>query len=65
MVLGGVLFHGFPAFAVIELHPVVFAVFDFAGVFERLGEEIAEVVVVGGVFETEVADVAEIFVEFF
>jgi hypothetical protein len=49
--LRGVRLHGFPAFAVVQLHPVVLAVFNFARVLERLREEFAKVLVVGCVFE--------------
>lgn len=54
---------GIPALSRIlgNLHPVVFAVLDVAGVLQRLGEELAEVVVVGRVFEAEVSHVGEVF----
>ena len=52
-----------PALAVVELHPVVLAVLDLAGALERLREELAEVVVVRGVLEAQVADVAQVLVE--
>lgn len=55
--------HGFPALAVVELHPIVLAIFDFAGVLESLSEELAQIFVVGCVLEAKVADVAEVFVE--
>lgn len=48
-----------------NLHPVVLAVFHLAGVLQRLSEELAQVVVVGCVFEAEVSHVREIFAEFF
>lgn len=47
----------------VDLHPVVLAVLDVAGVLESLGKELAEVVVVGGVLEAEVADVGEVLGE--
>ena len=63
MSLRGVGFHGFPAFTAIELHPIVFTVFYFSGVFQSLCEEFAEIFVVRSVFEAKVADVAEVLVE--
>jgi hypothetical protein len=54
----------FPASTAVQLHPVVLAVFDLTGILECLCEEIAEEVVVGRIFEAEIADVAEVFVEF-
>lgn len=65
LMCGRMSFDCFPAAAAIEFHPVIFAVFDFAGVLEGLSEEVAEEVIIGRVFEAEVAHVAEIFVEFF
>lgn len=56
--------HDFPALSIVQLHPIIFAILDFAGALERLREQLAEVIVVGGVFESEVAYVAEILVEF-
>lgn len=59
-----VLLQDFPAFAIVELHPVIFSILDFSSVFQSLSKEIAKVVVVGGVFEAEIANVREVFVEF-
>lgn len=59
----GVRLHLLPALAVIELHPVVLAVLHLSGALQRLSEQLAQVVVVGGVLEAEVADVAEVLVE--
>jgi hypothetical protein len=33
--------HGLPAFTIVELHPVILSIFDFARVLERLGEELS------------------------
>jgi hypothetical protein len=55
--------HDLPALAVVQLHPVVLAVFDLAGALECLRKELTQVVVVRGVLEPEVADVAQVFVE--
>lgn len=57
MCLTGVLLHSLPALAVVELHPVVLTVLDFATVLECLSEQVAQVIVVGCVFEAKVADV--------
>ena len=54
-----------PSPAVVQFHPVVFAVFNLACTLESLREEVLEVVVVWGIFETEVADVSQVFGEFF
>lgn len=56
-------FHYLPALAIVELHPVVLAILNLASALERLGEKLAQVVVVGCVLEAEVTDVAEVFVE--
>lgn len=52
-----VLLHAFPTLAIIELHPVVLAILYLASVLECLSEEIAQVVVVGCILETKVADI--------
>jgi len=54
-----------PALAAVELHPVVLAILNFAGVLQRGGEELAEVVVIGLVLEAKVADVGKVLVELF
>lgn len=56
--------HGFPSLAVVDLHPVVFAILNLARVLQCLRKEIAQVIVVRVVLETKVADVAEVLVEF-
>ncbi len=53
-----------PSFAVIELHPIIIPILDLPSVFQRLGEEIAQVVVVWSILKTEVSHVTQIFVEF-
>lgn len=52
-----------PALSIVQLHPVVFAILDFASALEGLREQFAQVVIIGGVLETQVADVAEVLVE--
>lgn len=61
----GMLLHSFPALAVVNLHPVVLAIFDLSGALEGLREQLTKVVVIWGVFEAEIPDVAEVFAEFF
>lgn len=56
--------HLLPALAVVELHPVVLAVLYLASALERLREQLTQVVVVGGVLEAQVANVAQVLVEF-
>jgi hypothetical protein len=54
-----------PALSIVQLHPIVFAILHLArNVLECLGEKVTQMIVVGGVFETEVADISKVFVEF-
>jgi hypothetical protein len=55
--------HDLPALAVVQLHPVVLAILNLASALESLGEQLTQVVVVGGVLETEVTDVAKVLIE--
>lgn len=55
--LTGVLLHGLPALAVVQLHPIVLAIFNLATILQCLSEQIAQVVVVGSVLKAEVANV--------
>lgn len=55
--------HHLPALAVVQLHPVVFAVLDLSSALQGLGEKLAQVVVVGGILEAEVANVAQVLVK--
>jgi hypothetical protein len=59
----GVGLHYLPALSIVQLHPVVLAILDLASALERLGEEFAQVVVIGRVLKAEVTDVAEVLVE--
>lgn len=59
------LFHILPTFTTVEFHPVVVAILDVSYVFESLSEQVPEIVVIGRIFEAQVTNVAEIFVEFF
>lgn len=52
-----------PALSIVQLHPVILAVLDLSGALESLGEQLAEVVVVGGILETEVANIAQVLVK--
>jgi len=61
---GWMLLHGFPATAAIQLHPIVFTVFHLSRVLECLSEQISQKVIVRGVFESEVSDIAQILVKF-
>jgi hypothetical protein len=61
---GWVRLHHLPTLAVVQLHPVVLAILNLPSALEGLGEELAQVVVVGGILESEVANVAEVLVEF-
>ena len=55
---------GFPTLSVVEFHPVVFAIFYFAAVFESLGKQVAKEVVVGGILKTQVTNIAQVLIEF-
>lgn len=57
------MLHCLPTFAIVQLHPIVFAVFNLAGIFESLGEEFPEVIVVWSVLKPEIPDVAQVLVE--
>lgn len=54
-----------PSSSIVELHPVIFAIFDFSGILESLCQEVPEVIVVRGILEAEVAHISEVFREFF
>lgn len=62
VVLRGVWFV-FPSSSVVQFHPVVFTVLNFAGVFESLCKEVPKVVVVRGVLKAKVANISKIFIE--
>jgi hypothetical protein len=59
----GVGLHYLPTLAVVQLHPVVLAILYLSCALQRLGEELAEIVVIGSIFKTEVANIAEVLVE--
>ena len=63
VVVVGVLGDSLPPFSIVELHPIIFAILNLATVLEGLSEQITKEVVVGGVLETEVANVAQILIE--
>lgn len=52
-----------PALAVVELHPVIFSILDIASALESLCKQVTKVVVIWGILESKVADVAEVLVE--
>lgn len=51
-------FHDLPALSVVQLHPVILSVLNFTGALEGLSEQFTEIVVVGRVLESEVANIA-------
>jgi hypothetical protein len=55
--------HYLPALSIVQLHPVVLAVFNLPSALERLGEEFAQVIVIGGILKAEVTDIAQVLVE--
>lgn len=60
----GVRLENLPALSIVQLHPVILAILHLSGALQRLCEEFAQVVIVGRVFEAEVADIAEVLIEF-
>ena len=52
------LLHGLPTFAVMEFHPIVFTVLNLACILESLGEKFAKVIVIGGILESKIANIA-------
>lgn len=54
----------FPTSTVVQLHPVVLPIFNFPCVLQGLSEEVSQIVIIGSVLETEVANVGQILVEF-
>ena len=56
-------FASVPSSSTIQLHPVILAVFNVAGVLQCLTEQVSQEVVIGSVFESEVPYVAQVFVE--
>lgn len=59
--------HRVPSFSRVlcDLHPVVLAIFDLTRILQRLSEELAEVIVIGGIFETKVSNVRQVLGKFF
>lgn len=62
--LRGVLLNGLPSFAVVELHPIVLTILDLSSVLQCLGEQIPKIVVIRGILEAKISDVAQVLVEF-
>lgn len=60
---GWVRLHRLPALAIVQLHPIVLAILNFSSALEGLGKELPEVVVVRGILEAQVTNVAEVLVE--
>lgn len=54
-----------PSSSVVELHPVIFAVFDLSCIFQGLREQVPQVVVIRCVFEPKVADISEVLRKLF
>lgn len=53
-----------PSSSTVQLHPVVLAIFELVRISSRLGEEITEEVVIGGILESKISNIAQVFVEF-
>jgi hypothetical protein len=52
------LFHSLPTFAIMEFHPIVITVLSFSCIPESLGEKFLEVVVIWGILESKIANIA-------
>lgn len=57
------LLHRFPAFAVVQLHPIILSILNLARVLQSLGEQIPQIIIVRGLFEPQVPDIAQILIE--
>ena len=57
------MFHGLPSSTIVEFHPIVLAIFNFASVLQSLSEEFSKIVIIGRVLKAKVPNVAQIFVE--
>ena len=57
-------FDRLPATTPIQFHPIILAILNLASILKSLCEEIAKEVIVWGIFEAEVADIAEVLVQF-
>lgn len=55
----------FPSFAIVKQHPIIDAVFAFARLFDGLGEQFPQELVIGGFLETEFANILEINAKLF
>jgi hypothetical protein len=53
-----------PSPAVVQLHPVVLPIFHLSRVFQSLGEQVSQVIVVGRILKTKVPNVGQILAEF-
>ena len=51
------MLHCLPALAIVQLHPIVFAVLNLARVLESLSEKFSEVIVIWSILKPEVPDV--------
>ena len=54
-----------PSSSIVELHPVIFAIFDLPCVLQGLREQVSQVVVIRCVFEPKVADISEVLRKLF
>jgi len=54
---------GFPPFAIVQLHPVVFSVIHLAAVLQGLSKESTKEVIVGCILKAKVSHVAQVLVE--
>ena len=59
----GIALACFPAPSIVQLHPVILSVLNFASVLQSLREQITEVIIIGGIFEPKVANVRQVLVE--
>lgn len=59
-----VLGRSLPPLSIVQFHPIILSILNFSQILQRLGEQITQVIVVGGIFEPQVAYVGKVLVEF-
>ena len=64
VVRGGMLFHRFPPFSIVQHHPIILPVLNLSGIFQGLCEQIPQIVVVGCLLKPQHSYIAQVLVEF-
>jgi len=58
------LLRRFPSLSIIYHHPIIDAIFHFTSVLKSRSEKTSQIVVVWFIFKAEIANIAQVFVEF-